>query len=240
MKRAPILYRIERLELRFVPKPWAFAVERRAEIDAYFAGLQRDKPAVWNGRVLLLHSQETADGVFRGDYLETDYASFTAWVHWGRPEALVHDCFGAAAVLSSDGAFLLGRMAPHTFNAGKIYFPSGTPDPADIAAGKVDLEFSIGRELLEETGLDAAEFTAEPGWTAVVDGALTVQIKMLRSNLSAEVLRARMCGHLAREAQAELSEICIVRGPADFTAAMPAFVTVFLAHWFKGGRDTQS
>jgi hypothetical protein len=146
MKRAPLLYPIERLELRFVPKPWAFAVERRADIDGYFARLRREKPAIWNGRVLLLHSQEIADGIFRGDYLETDYASFTAWVHWGRPEALVHDCFGAAAVLSSDGAFVLGRMAPHTFNAGRIYFPSGTPDPADIAGGKVDLEFSVRRD----------------------------------------------------------------------------------------------
>jgi hypothetical protein len=217
-----------------VPKPWAFAVERRADIDAYFVRLQREKPAIWNGRVLLLHSHEIADGVFRGDYLETDYASFTAWIHLGRPDACVHDCFGAAAVLSSDGAFLLGRMAPHTFNAGQIYFPSGTPDPTDIAGGKVDLEFSIGRELLEETGLDAAQFTAEPGWTAVVDGALTVQIKVLRSYLNAETLRARIGGHLARDAQAELSEICIVRGPADFTAAMPDFVTAFLAHWFKG------
>jgi NUDIX domain-containing protein len=239
MKRTPILYPIERLELRFVPKPWAFAVERRTDIDAYFARLQLDKPAIWNGRVLILHSQEIADGVFRGDYLETDYASFAAWIHWGRPETLVHDCFGAAAVLSSDGAFLLGRMAPHTFNAGKIYFPAGTPDPTDIAGSKVDLEFSVRRELQEETGLDAAEFVAEPGWTAVVDGALTVQIKVLRSHQSAEELRARMGAHLARETQAELAEICIVRGPADFTAAMPAFVTAFLAHWFKGGRDSQ-
>jgi hypothetical protein len=233
MTRAPLLYPIERLELRFVPKPWAFAIERRAEIDGYFARLQREKPAIWNGRVLLLHRQEIAGGVFRGDYLETDYASFSAWIDWGRPEACVHDCFGAAAVLSSDGAFLLGRMAPHTFNAGQIYFPSGTPDPADIAGGKVDLEFSIGRELQEETGLDAAEFTAEPGWTAVVDGALTVQIKVLRSNQSAEALRARMFSHIAREAQPELSEICIVRGPADFDPAMRAFVTAFLAQWFK-------
>src|ERR1039458_4551476 len=126
MNRTPTVYRVDRLELTFVPKPWAFAIERRAEIDDYFARLKREKPALWNGRVLLLHSQVLAEGVFRGDYLETDYANFAAWGHWGRPAtAAVHDCFGAAAIMSADGAFLLGRMGAHTFNSGQIYFPAG-------------------------------------------------------------------------------------------------------------------
>src|SRR5665213_3308908 len=159
MIREPLVYRIDRLDLSFTPKPWAFAQERRADIDAFFAELQRENPALWNGRVLLLHGQVLAEGVLRGSYLETDYASFAAWRRWGKAEG-IHDCFGAAAVMSSDGAFLLGRMAPHTFNDGKIYFPSGTPDPGDIIEGKVDLEFSLRRELKEETGLDAAEFMA--------------------------------------------------------------------------------
>ena len=234
MNHRPSLYRVDRLELAFTPKPWDFAIERRAEIDAYFADLQRDKPALWNGRVLLLYSQVLAEGVFRGAYLETDYASFAAWRRWGRLEG-VHDCFGAAAIMSGDGGFLLGRMAPHTFNAGKIYFPAGTPDPDDIADGKVDLEFSVRRELKEETGLDAAEFSVEPGWTAAIDGGLIVLIKVLRSNQSAEALRVRMLEHLAREKQPELSDIRIVRGPGDFDPAMPRFVTAFLAQRFAGG-----
>ena len=235
MNRPPLIYRVDRLELAFAPKPWAFAVERRAEIDAYFAELQRDKPAVWNGRVLLLHSQVLTEGVFRGAYLETDYASFAAWGHWGRPKAAVHDCFGAAAILSSDGAYLLGRMGEHTANAGHIYFPAGTPDPDDIAGGKVDLDFSVRRELKEETGLDAAEFSAEPGWTTVVDGGLIVQIKVLRSEQSAGELRARILDQLARERRPELADICIVRKTGDFVTAMPAFVKAFLAERFAGG-----
>ena len=105
---------------------------------------------------MLLHHQIVEHGVLRGEYLETDYASFAAWQHWGRPPAGVRDCFGAAAILTADGAFLLGVMGPHTLNAGEIYFPCGTPDPADIIDGKVDLDLSIRRELKEETGLDIA------------------------------------------------------------------------------------
>ncbi len=137
-----------------MPKPWAFAKDRRAEIDAYFERLRREKPGVWNGRVLLLHHQVVADGVLRGEYLETDYASFAAWRHWGRPAAGVRDCFGAAAVATAEGAFLLGVMGPHTANDGKIYFPCGTPDPHDLVGEKVDLDQSVRRELKEETGLD--------------------------------------------------------------------------------------
>ena len=232
MNEEPAIFHIERLELSFTPKPWDFAIERRAEIEAYFAGLRRANPAIWNGRVLLLHHQVVRGGVFRGDYLETDYASFSAWRAWGRPPAGVRDCFGAAAVLSSDGAFLLGVMGPHTFNAGEIYFPCGTPDPDDVKDHAVDLDFSVRRELKEETGLDAAKLSAEPGWTCVIDGALIAQIKLLRSAEKADDLRARILAHLQREKQPELSDIRIVRSTRDFDRAMPRFVTAFLAQQF--------
>ncbi len=75
-----IILPVDRLELRFTPKPWAFADTRRGEIDAYFDPLRRDKPALWNGRVLLLHRQIMTEDVFSGDFLETDYASFSAWI----------------------------------------------------------------------------------------------------------------------------------------------------------------
>jgi 8-oxo-dGTP pyrophosphatase MutT (NUDIX family) len=231
MSEAPSIVAIDRLELTVAPQRWAFADERHVEIDAYFEALQRAKPTIWNGRVLLLHRQVVSDGVFRGAYLETDYASFAAWRHWGRPTAAVCDCFGAAAIAAVDGAFLLGVMGPHTANAGRIYFPCGTPDPGDIVAGQVDLDFSVRRELKEETGFDITEFAAEPGWTTVFDLPLIAHIKVLRSGQSAETLRARALSHLARVRQPELADIRIVRGPGDFDPAMPRFVTAFLAQW---------
>ena len=230
----PIVFAVDRLDLVLAPKPWPFAETRRAEIEAYFAGLQKEKPALFNGRVLLLHRQVVSEGVFRGEYLETDYASFLAWRHWAPPKSGVHDCFGAAAVIAADGAVLLGVMGVHTANAGQIYFPAGTPDPSDIVDGKVDLDFSVARELKEETGLDIAEVAPAPGWTTVVNGQLIVQIKTLRSALPAEALRARMLAHLASEAEPELADIRIVRGPVDVDAAMPRFVTAYLEAHFDG------
>jgi 8-oxo-dGTP pyrophosphatase MutT (NUDIX family) len=232
MSKVVSIVAVDRLDLCFKPMSWAFATERRAEIDAWFAEQRGENPALWNGRVLLLHDYVLADGVFRGRYLETDFASFAAWRRWGRPPAAIHDCFGAAAVVAADGAFLLGVMGPHTANAGRIYFPCGTPDPDDIVGGNVDLDFSVRRELLEETGLDLAEFAAEPGWTTVFDNSLIAHIKVVRSRESADALRARALDYLVRERQPELADIRIVRSPADFGPAMPRFVTAFLAQRF--------
>lgn len=230
----PTIFAVDRLDLRFTPKPWAFADEKRAAIDALFAALKKDKPALWNGRVLLLHHQAVRGGVFTGEFLETDYASFAAWRTWGRPPAGVRDCFGAAAIVASDGGVLLGVMGAHTYNAGHIYFFSGTPDPDDIVGGRVDLEESVRRELKEETGLNAGDFVAEPGWVTVVDGTWVMQVKVLRARQDAVPLRARILDFLRGEREPELADIRIVRGPADFDTAMPRFVTAFLSRHFGG------
>jgi 8-oxo-dGTP pyrophosphatase MutT (NUDIX family) len=234
MNRDPSVFQIDGLDLVFAQKPWAFAKERRADIDAFFSAMRKEKPTLWNGRVLLMHRQVLEAGILRGEYLETDYASFAAWRHWGRPPAGVHDCFGAGAIIAKDGAVLLGVMGPQTFNAGLIYFPCGTPDPDDIVAGKVDLDLSVRRELKEETGLDVAEFEQVPGWTMVVDGPLIAQIKVLHSSEKSTALRERALAYLASEPHPELSDIRIVRSAADIDGAMPRFVTAFLASQFAG------
>ena len=182
-----------------------------------------------------MHRYAFADGVMRGAFFETDYASFAAWQYWGCPAAEIYDCFGTGAMMAADGAFLVGVMASHTFNAGHIYFPCGTPDPSDVADGKLDFDFSVRRELQEETGLDAADFTAEAGWIMVIDGAHIAAIKILRSDLTAEPLRARILENMAREKQPELADIRIIRGTADFDPMMHRFVQVFLAQRFAGG-----
>jgi hypothetical protein len=146
--------RIRRLELAFAPRRWPFADERRADIARYFGELQQAKPALWNGRMLLLHHHAVEGDVFRGGYLETDFASFVAWRDWGFPDATMRHCVALGALRASDGGFLLGVMNSHTLNAGKVYFPAGVPDPSDIVDGMVDLDGSVRREMAEETGLE--------------------------------------------------------------------------------------
>jgi 8-oxo-dGTP pyrophosphatase MutT (NUDIX family) len=221
---------VERLDVAFSSQRWAFADERRSEIDAYWADLVRQNPGLWNGRVLMLGDFAIADGVFRGACFEVDYASFLSWQDWGFPDPSVRDCFAMGCIQSSDGAFLLGVMGAHTFNAGQIYFPCGTPDLNDIAGQEVDFAGSIRREVAEETGLDVSEFVAESGWLTVLGGSLVAHMKLLRARQTATELRERMLDHLASEEVPELADIRIVRSEADFDPMMPAFVMTFLHH----------
>ena len=159
----PVIHRVTTLDLNFRPAPWPFAEARRAEIDAHFALQQREKP-IWNGRVLLGRNPDFTGERFSADFFEADFASFLAWRDWGFPDAGVFNGFGMGALRCSDGAFILGEMGPHTSNAGRVYFPSGTPDLGDISGGTVDISGSVAREIEEETGLSAADYRAAAHW----------------------------------------------------------------------------
>jgi 8-oxo-dGTP pyrophosphatase MutT (NUDIX family) len=222
------IHRVATLDLKVRPFAWTLAAERRGEIDAHFAERQRAKPKIWNGRVLLARHPVFAEGRFSADYFETDFASFLAWRDWGFPDREVFNGFGMGALRSSDGAFVLGEMGAHTANAGRIYFPAGTPDPDDVREGRVDIAGSVVREVLEETGLTERDFTAEPHWDCVVTGRSVAMMRMLHVDTSGEALRARIGATLARQQQPELCAIHLVRSLGDLTASMPRFVAAFL------------
>lgn len=224
---------LDRLDLRYTRQPWPFADARRAEIDAHFTRLCRDNPHLWNGRVLLLHDFAREGAAFRGDYLQTDFASFLAWRDWDVPDRSVRNCFGQAVLRGADGAFLLGVMGAHTANAGKVYFVGGTPDPDDVVGDTVDLSGSVLRELAEETGLTAADVVPEPGWHGVFSGASIAMLKVFDAPQPAAALRQDVLAFLRREAHPELADVHIARGPADLTPAMPAFVSAFLQHVWR-------
>ena len=210
------------------PWPWRFAEERRADIAAHFAGKQREKPKIWNGRVLLGRNPQFAGERFSADYFETDFASFLAWRDWGFPDSGVFNGFGMGALRSADGAFIMGEMGQHTSNAGRIYFPSGTPDLDDISNDAVDIAASVAREVEEETGLKPVDYRADAHWDCVFTGPAVAMIKTLHVDMPGEALRKRIEANLIRQSQPELAAIHLVRGVSDLTDAMPRFVTAFV------------
>ncbi len=224
---------LDRLDVAFEPWSWPFARERRAEIDAHFARRIALSAQIWNGRVLLARDYHIAGAVLTGTCFETDFASFLAWRDWDFPDRHVVNCFAMGALRSADGAFLLGVMGAHTANAGRIYFPAGTPDPNDIVDGRLNFAGSVAREVAEETGLTPADYTASPGWHAVPAGVRLALIRLLTAPAPALELQRKVRDHIARERIPELADLRVVRGPADFDPMMPAFVTAYLSHWFR-------
>lgn len=220
---------LDRTEIVFEPWSWRFAAERRDEIDRHFAEVRRRRPGVWNGRILLLRPYQAAGAVLRGACFEADYASFCAWRDWNFPDPNVYNVFAAAALRSADGAFVVGEMAASTFNAGLLTFPCGTPERADLdAAGFLDLDVNLGRELREETGLRIEELTATAGWTMVRDRRYLGLIRQVLVPIDAEALRMRIVRNLASEPSPEFVGIRLLRSPRDLDGAMPAFVTAYL------------
>jgi 8-oxo-dGTP pyrophosphatase MutT (NUDIX family) len=223
------IFELDHTQIAVEPWSWKFALDRRAEIDRHFADFMRNRPRVWNGRVLLLSRYAVRDRVLQGACFETDYASFSAWRDWQFPDPAVYNVFSAAALRAADGAYLVGEMAPGTAAAGRLYFPAGSPEPDDIdAAGALDLADNLQRELKEETGLDIGELAVEPGWWAMMDRHYIPLLKRLTARQSADELRSRIMRYLAGEPEPEFVNIRILRGPDDLDARMPNFVVAFL------------
>ena len=230
---------LDRLDFPYQPWSWPFARERRAEIDAHFARRMAASGRMWNGRVLLMRDCRIDGASLTGTCFETDFASFLAWRDWEFPGQEVMNCFAMGALLSADGAFLLGVMGAHTANAGRVYFPAGTPDPSDIVDEHLDLAGSVAREVAEETGLTPADYAPAARWHVVPTGVRLALIRVLAAPLAAVELQRRIRAHLARETHPELADIRIVRGEADFDPMMPPFVTAYLAHWFRGAMSVE-
>jgi 8-oxo-dGTP pyrophosphatase MutT (NUDIX family) len=228
-----VIHRVSVLELRVESGAWPWADSRRADIDTHFAMRQREKPGIWNGQVLLARNAEFSGGRLSSSYFQTDFASFLAWRDWGCPDRDVFNGFGMGALRSDDGAFVLGEMGGETVNAGRVYFPAGTPDPDDIVGDTLDIAGSITREIEEETGLTAADYQAGANWHCVTVGAVVAIIRILRVDMPGEALKARIEANLARQAHPELSAIHLVRTISGLNASMPRFVTAFLEDQFK-------
>jgi len=234
MSKAEIAFaHVSAIESVYRERDWAFARERAAGINAHWASLCAQKPSLFDGRVLLMDAWRIEDGVFHTQHFSADFRAFVALRDFGFPDAGVRNCFAAAALVSSDGAFVLGEMGAHTANAGRIYFPCGIPDMGDVRKTpigfSVDLAGSVLRELEEETGLTRDEVSVDPGWTLVFEGPRVACMQIVRSSLSADALIVRIEDFLRNQKEPEFVALHVARKLEDLKPdAMPGFTRAFL------------
>ena len=230
MRRAECFADVTTIDIRIAAYNWDFIDEQKARIDTHWDGMRATKPTLFDGRVLVSHRMDVAEDRIDGLCFETRYRNFISWRDFGYPGAPVMNAFAMPALLSADGAFMLGEMSATTANGGRLYFPAGTPEPADAdREGRVDFEANILRELEEETGLTSEDVRLDVRWTAVFDGPLVAFMKMARSPLGARELQARLAAFNATHKAPELTRLVPVRGPADYDhARMPRFMLRYL------------
>ena len=236
MNTAAQIFRARNLVNPVSPFDWPFARECADEIAAHWEKLIAQKPALFDGRVMMAHRfrfDESDGGTFASAHFEASFSAFIAWRDFGFPDPGVRNVFSMGALRSADGAFLLGEMAAHTANAGKVYFPAGTPDLDDVRDGHVDLAGSVARELREETGLDMADGAVDPVWTIVALGPRIACMRPVTFDASADEIIARVRTTLAREEQPELAGLRAVRTMAEVERLdTPDFVRAYLADVF--------
>jgi 8-oxo-dGTP pyrophosphatase MutT (NUDIX family) len=235
VNRDILITRVAHLDARYETKPWQWAENNQAAIDANWAKCIQDKPRMFNGHVLLVSDVTIEDGACRTTYFETDFASFLAWRDLGYPDPSTANGYAMGVLKGSDGAFICGVMGAHTSNAGRIYFPSGTPDRSDLRPdGTVDLAGSVIRELEEETDLPAESYEAAADWIVVRHWPALAFFRLITFSEPAERVAERIRANIARQDDPELCDAKVIRGPDDIDARMmPKSVQSFLRWSFQ-------
>ncbi|MGU9978881.1 NUDIX domain-containing protein [Phreatobacter sp. HK31-P] len=220
--------------------PWPYAIKHGADIAESWTKAIATSPALFDGEVLLIAESRVDGDRFEALYRPVRFSQFLHYMRHGEPDGRSRNGFALAGLTSADGALVMGVMGGHTANAGKIYFPGGTPDLSDVVEGQVDLEGSVRRELAEETGLAADEVSFEPGFWMAEDDKRCIFVKTVRSPLAAEDLRRIILDRLAQQTEPELAGIHIVRDASDLMPErMPPFQFAHAAWWLAGGPDNQ-
>lgn len=227
---------VRQLDLVLEPGPWAYA-EREAEaIGASWARWSAENPALFDGEVLVLAGGALTGETFAGRYRVARYSAFLHFLRSG-PADGSRNAFALAALTGCDGGLVMGVMGAETANAGRIYFPGGTPDMGDVFDGRVDLGHSVRRELFEETGLSAADVAFAPGFRLYTDAKRHAFLKEARSPLPAADLAALIRERLARQEAPELADVHVVADEDDLRPAlMPDFQLAYARWWLAEGR----
>jgi 8-oxo-dGTP pyrophosphatase MutT (NUDIX family) len=213
MPAMPQIHPAPRFDLRLTADQWAFAAANRRDIDGHWRQETARNPHLFNGKVLLAHrSGFRPDGTFYGDHVAVDFDAFLAWRDWGFDAGSGRNIFGAALIRPLEGDFIMGRMAAHTSNAGRIYPPSGTLDLGDVASdGSIDIEASMRRELFEETGLVASTLIEGDAYIIIEDVARICVARIFHTAKPAAETLAQIRAGIAADPDAELDDAVHVR-----------------------------
>jgi hypothetical protein len=224
-------------DIRLLPGAWPLPDALRAGVGACWNRLLTANPHLWDGRIIGVSTPVVdAEGILRAEAREDAYSAFLTWREAGFPDIGMHNLFGSALIVSSDGALIYGVMGAETANAGRVYPPGGSLEPRDVLPdGRVDVAGCTDLELDEETGLSAQD--ARKGMlVAVFDGPRISLGQMYHFDETADRLIARIRANLDLQDHRELADVVAVRNGTDAERAGAVPYAVAVAHAFAEGR----
>jgi 8-oxo-dGTP pyrophosphatase MutT (NUDIX family) len=222
------IFRIDTLDVRLVPEPHPFLAGRAREVAERWAAEKAANPALFDGEVVLLSRLVYRDGCLEGVCHTVRYSEFLYWRSL-RPVASAEHVYAHAVLVAADNALLAIRMAGHTFNAGLVYFAAGSFEPVDFPGGRLDSEFNMRREVMEETGLDLGLCRAEPAMLGLSLPNGTVFFRRYVADAPADELAAAISRHIRDGVDDEIEAPVIIRSPEEapdrLAPQMPALIS---------------
>jgi hypothetical protein len=221
---------------RRVDWEWPWARANRQAIAANFARRTARQPAVYDGDVLLARNVRVENDLCSLALFPVKYSELLGAIDLEAAEYEVWNSFAMGILNTADNAYVCAVMGPHTANAGKIYFPAGTPDLSDCRPdGSVDMAGSLLRELEEETGIGDG-FQVDSQWLVIRCWPALALMRLVRFDCSAGQLAARIETAVAAQSEPELSGAKIVRSRADIDPArMPRYLQMLFNHLLPPG-----
>lgn len=225
---------VDVVDVRLDPGPHPLEISHE---DAIAENWQREiaaNPRLFNGTVVLVSEMTYKDGHLVGRCHAARYATFLYWRR-NRDVPGTGHFYAHAMLISSDGALVAIRMAPHTVNAGRIYFAAGSFEPIDFRNGVVDIDFNMVREVKEETGLDLNEARRGERCYLLSTERGTVIFRRYFLDETADEIAARIRAFVAGEAEPEIDEPVVIRNSRDLPEGLMPHMPPMIDWHFSGG-----
>lgn len=230
-----VILPVDEIDVRLDPSPHPFERDNLRAIAENWHREVAERPAIFDGTVVLLSEFGYAGGRLSGRCHAVRYSTFMYW-RKERAGTAAH-AFAHPMLVTSDNALVAIRMGTHTVNAGRIYFAAGSFEPDDFVAGIVDPHGNMVREVREETGLDISDARRGERHYALATERGTVIFRRYFLDEDAETVASRIRDFVASEAEPEIEEPVVIRHALDLPEGLMPHMPAMIAWHFSGGRD---
>lgn len=233
-----VIMPVDAVDVRLDPGPHPFERDNRQAIAKNWRREVGANPALFDGTVVLLSALSYRGNRLAGRCHAVRYSTFMLW-RSNRQVTGAEHAYAHAMLVAADNALVAIRMAPHTVNAGRVYFAAGSFEPADFRDGLVDVDFNMIREVREETGLDLTAVERDRRYHALSTAGGTVIFRRYRERASADDIARRIRAFVAAEAdtgaEPEIEGPVIIRHAADLPDGLMPHMKPLIEWHFAGG-----
>lgn len=228
-----VILPVHRIDIVLDPAQHPFERGREEAIARNWRSEIAERPAIFDGTVVLLSEFGYADGRLFGRCHAVRYSTFMYW-RKERAGTAAH-AFAHPMLVAKDNALVAIRMAAHTVNAGRVYFAAGSFEPEDFPGGVVDPHGNMVREVQEETGLDISNVSRGERHYALATERGTVIFRRYFLDETADAVAARIRGFVAGEAEPEIEGPVVIRDARDLPDGLMDHMKPMIDWHFSGG-----